>query len=177
MVKTKKMIEEIIKNAEYEHPKNEALHGAWFEGNYQFVTDAYRAICIYNPVDVKERESQFTLTVTDKFIDAELNCTETIALPSTKEIREQIRNLIGRKYRSYRVFYRLNNNPKLASVNAKYLVECMEAIGATELKYNPNRPQTGILLMETELGKAILLPVHNKTETAEYWVREIREMQ
>ena len=173
MVKTKKMIEEIIKNAEYEHPKNEALHGAWFEGNYQFVTDSYRVICIYDPVDVKEREPQFTLTVTDKFTDAELNCTETITLPSAKEIREKITSLIGRKYRSYRVFYRLNNNPELASVNAKYLVECMEAIGATELKYNPNRPQTGMLLMETDLGKVILLPVYNKTTMEEYWIVEI----
>lgn len=173
MARTKKMLEEIIKNAEYEHPKNEALHGAWFEGNYQFVTDGYRVICIYNPVDIKERGSEFTLTLTQKVTDAELNCTEIITLPSAKEIRERIRSLIGRKYRSYRVFYRLNNDPKLASVNAKYLVECMEAVGATELKYNPNRPQTGMLLMETELGKAILLPVYNKDTMEEYWIREI----
>lgn len=174
MARTKKMVEEIIKNAEYEHPKNEALHGAWFEGNYQFVTDSYRVICLYNPVDVKERKSQSKLTITDKFTDAELNCTETITLPNAKEIRDKIRNLIGRKYRSYRVFYRLNNNPELATVNAKYLVECMEAIGATELKYDPNRPQTGILFMETDLGKAILLPVYNTLNETEYWVKEIR---
>ena len=169
MAKTKKMLEEIIKEAEYQYPNNEMFHGAWCEGNYQFVTDSYRIVCIYSPVDVKERDSKFTLSVIQKFTEAENECTETITLPSAKEIREQITNLIGRKYKDNRVLYRLGNDSKLASVNAKYLVECMEAIGATELRYNPKRPKNDALYMETKLGKAILLPVHNTTEKVGYW--------
>lgn len=169
MARTKKMIEEIIKEAEYQNPNNEMLHGAWCEGNYQFCTDGYRVVALYKPVDVKERDSKFTLTVTQQFTDAETECTETITLPDVKEIREQISNLIGRKYRSNRVLYRLGNDPNLASVNAKYLVELMECLGATTIKYNPNRPHNGMLLMETELGKAILLPVYNQTDKVGYW--------
>ena len=168
MAQTLKMVKEIIKNAEYNHPATNSLHGVWFEGNYQFATDGYRAVCLYNPVDVKERDSS-TLTITSKFTEAEINCTEKIELPTVKEIRKQIKDLIGRKYRSYRVFYRLADNPDLATVNAKYLVECMEAIGATELWYDPLKPKRGMLLMETEIGKVILLPVHCITEKTGYW--------
>lgn len=169
MARTKKMMEEIIKEAEYKYPNNEMFHGAWCEGNYQFVTDSYRAVCLYNPVDVKERDKQYSLSVTQKFTDAEQCCTKEIELPSVKEIREQISNLIGRKYRSNRVLYRLGNDPNLASVNAKYLVELMECLGATTIKYYPRQATKGMLLMETDLGKAILLPVYSQTKNVGYW--------
>ena len=168
MAQTKKMVEEIIKEAMYQHPNAKALHGVWFEGNYQCCSDSYRAVCLYKPIEVAERE-EGTFTVTRLFIDAELHCTEEVELPPVKEIREQIKNLIGRSYKSNRVLYRLGDNPNLATVNAKYLVECMECIGATSLKYNPKNPKKDLLLMETDLGKVVLSPVYNTSEQIGYW--------
>ena len=168
MARTKKMIDEIIKNAIYATP-NKALHGAWVENGCQYCTDGYRAVMLYEPVEAKERDNDCTLSVHKLITDAEMECTETVTLPNAKEIREQLKNLIGRKYRSYGLLYRLADDYNLASVNAKYLVECMEAIGATELRYNPKRPKNSALYMETKLGKAILLPVYNTTEKVGYW--------
>ena len=170
MANTKKMLEEIIKNAEYTQ-KNKALHGAWIgEDGYQYCTDSFRAVMIYNPVDVKERESEQTLSVKVIFDNAEIDCTEIIDLPSPKEIRAKISDLIGRKYRTSRVLYRVGDDVTFPALNAKYLVECMEAIGATKLKYNPSKPATSPVLMETDLGKIALCPVRSITNKTGYWV-------
>lgn len=171
--KSRQMLNKIIDNAEYCYPNNGMLHGAWIEGNYQFCTDSYRAVCLYDPVNVKMRDEWHVLSIVSKFEHAEQTCSETIKLPPASEIKKNINDLIGRKYKSFDVVYRLGNSPELAAVNAKYLVECMECIGATSLKYNPLRPKTDMLLMETDLGKAILLPMYTNGNVG-YWIRERR---
>lgn len=173
MARTKKMIEEIIKNAEYAHPNNDMYHGAWVENGNQYVTDGYRMVMVYEPVDVKERDSEFTLSVQKKIDELEHDCTETITLPTVKEIRSQITELIGKRYRSEGVCYRIGDSTDLAVVNAKYLVECMEAIGATKIKYNPLKPRMCPLYMETKIGKAILCPIAVNIDKIGFWKRYI----
>ena len=160
------IMKSVIDNAKYHHPGNTSIHGAWMEGNYQVVTDAYRLLVNYNPITELETakgvEGMF-----EKITHAELNCTKEIELPSVKEIKEEIKNLIGRKYRSCIVKYRICED--MFCVNAKYLLDCMEFTGATKLKYNPNRRKNDMLLMESDIGKAILLPMADTTSNIGYW--------
>ena len=173
MAQTKKMFERIIENAMYLCPKTPMYHGTWFEGDYQICSDGNRAIVIYNPVDVKARKEEYFTKVTPLFTDAEKNCKEEIQLPDIKDIKTAINKLIGRRYKSERVLYRLGDNSDLAVVNALYLYECMAALDATTIKYDTQRPKKGMLLMETDIGKAILLPVRNETDRVGYWKGEV----
>lgn len=171
--KTAKMIQEIVKNAKYITSVTD-FHGTWIDNGCQYCTDTHRMLMLYEPIDVEkveqiEQNGKIVDRANKMFEQAEMECTETIELPSVTEIKEKIKELIGRKYKTNKALYRLNNDPTLAVVNAKYLVECMEAIGATELKYNPNKPKNGMLFMETELGKVVLLPVYDKEGMVGYW--------
>lgn len=171
--KSVKMIHEIIKNAKYVAPAQKQFHGIWVDNGYQYCTDTHRIVMLYKPVNIEieqvKQTDKIICFVNDKFLNAETECTETIELPPVTEIREQIKELIGRKYKSNKLLYRLGEDPELAVVNAKYLVECMELIGATELKYNPNKPKNGVSYMETELGKVLLMPIYNTDNKVGYW--------
>ena len=160
------IMKRVIDNAKYHHPEKTSIHGAWIEGNYQVVMDGYRILVNYNPIEELEVAKGINGMI-EKITYAELNCTKEIELPSVKEIKEEIKKLIGRKYRSYVVKYRIHDD--MFCVNAKYLLDCMEFTGATKLKYNPNRRKNDMLLMESDIGKAILLPIFDTTSNIGYW--------
>jgi hypothetical protein len=165
-----KLTKGIINNSKYHNPNNVSIHGAWIKGDFQYITDGYRLLVLYNPIADLEM-SEGCKGLSDKLTYAELNCTEEIELPSIKEIKEEIKNLIGRKYRSFVVKYRISED--MFCVNAKYLVDCMEILGTTKLKYNPNRKKVDMLLMESDVGKALLLPIYENTNNIGYWKEKL----
>lgn len=87
-----------------------------------------------------------------------------LPVPTVKEMKTEISNLVGRN-RSQRVLYHFGDN--LPTVNARYLMNLIEGLEVTEIKFNNSK---SALKLIGKNGTAYLLPVHSMETSKGYRV-------
>lgn len=156
-ISKEKAIKNILDWSMYNTPHLKQFHTSWLEDSYEVCCDSHRVLRFYQPIseDLEIREN-----VVSRFYQPLVNENYVkIELPSVEVFKKEIKDRIGRAYKSKRVGYKLGEG--LAVVNAKYLLDLMEFLGTNEIYYNADKPKNAPLLLKSEIGDAILLPIAN----------------
>lgn len=164
-----KSIKTITDWSEYRKPNLKAFHTSWLENGFEVCTDGERILRYNEPIsdDLEVREDTIVTKVLRDVSNEEYDC---ITLPDVKVLKNEIKNAIGRQYKSKRLLYRLGDNSNLAVVNVKLLIDLMEALGTDKIYYNVNKPKNTPLLLKSEVGDAILMPIYNSSDKIGFFV-------
>ena len=109
----------IIKYAKKKRKDMIALHGAWVDDGFQFVSDSYRIIRMYPPIPLEKIEPNCTPINAKQLFKMVNEYTEKIKIPSVVELKEFI--AIEKTKGNKTPKYDLGENKPL--VNAKFLLE------------------------------------------------------
>lgn len=137
---------------------------------FESICDGYRVVKFYHNCLGAEN---LAVTKTQKFFEAFAD-EEIVAidLPTIEELRNEVKNNIGRATTKKRLYYRLGDDTKNAIVNVRYLIDIMELLHTDKIYYAKEHRKNSPLLLKSEIGEAVLLPIMSRSddERKGYWV-------
>lgn len=157
------VVRNILNNAA--KSSNQSLHGAWVQDGMQYACDSYRAIQVFEPVDVPELNKGAKPLDVAKFFNNPQADIE-LALPDIRALKADIaqakanfRVKAGSSRARCHVLYRFDNG---ALVNAEYLYDGIRATGATTAMTSKNAK--GLLInpvyLYSDKCNYMFVPIH-----------------
>lgn len=151
-----KAMNNIIKNAIKINKYKKEFHGAIIKDGCQYVTDAYRIIKLYNPIDIQEAPEQNTFDF-EKLLKGARENQEELKTPTISELKTHIEIEKVKDKNNTKIYYDFGENKPM--VDAKYLLDILTAFPDAKIYANG---VMGILYFKDELGEAILCPIRKQ---------------
>ena len=151
-----KAMNNIIKNAMKLYEYKKELHGAIIKDGCQYVTDAYRIIKLYNPIDIQEAPEQNTFDFEGLLKGAREN-KEELKTPTISELKTHIEIEKAKNKNNTKIYYYFGENKPM--IDAKYLLDILTAFPDAKIYANG---AMGNLYFKDELGEAILCPIRKQ---------------